>query len=154
MYIPLNPNQIEDCWNKLEKSLVSDRLCYIIVNKRPIENSSPRYFSPSDARELINRLKLMKYVQIGTHHLNLFPRHFAIELSSYTEGVLSDMITLDNSYEHINADISFIIEFTFLEMPILKTLIIPLKVDVNELLGSRFKIEIDEEKNVTKIIKY
>lgn len=153
MYIPIDPQKSEDYWGKLEKSLESNKLSYIIIDGKSIENTMSRCLSSTDVSKLISRLKLMDYVRLGSNHNNLMPCHFTLKLNkNKQEALLQDLIARDNSFEQINDDLFFIIDFSFFEIPTLKILRIPMKMETIS-ISSEFKIEIDKEFEEIKITK-
>jgi len=70
---------------------------------------------------------------------------------SYDEGIISELITCDDSIEQITRDINFIIQFVFFDCPKINKLIIPFKLDISNDID--FKVEIDQINNETKIIR-
>jgi len=150
MYIPIDPYKIDGYWEEFRRSLEAQKLAYVIINKRYV-NDEPHIASSSEIDELINRLKNVNYVRIGSQHMRPEPCHFSMKPISYDEGIISELITCDDSIEQITRDINFIIQFVFFDCPKINKIIIPFKLDIGNDID--FKVEIDRINNETKIIR-
>lgn len=78
MYLPIDPYKINGYWEEFRESLEVQKLVYIVINKHYID-SEPHIANSYEIDELINRLKLINYVRIGSHHMCPQPCHFSIK---------------------------------------------------------------------------
>lgn len=152
MYIPINPVKLEDSWQQFKKSIESQPLSYVIIDGEFISKSLPYYITSLEADNILLRLKNTGYVRFGFNKGTFVPCHFAVKMNRDHEGILNELITRDDSIEQVKSDIFFIVDFVFFELPLLKNLIIPFKIEITW-VGSEFKIDYNEKKKETLITR-
>lgn len=143
MYIPLDPNKLEGCWEKLKKSLSSNVFsCSIHDGKNYICAKNSSDFK-RNIEDIIDKMEKADYVRLGSNKMNFIPVHFAVNFLDYGKARLVELINSDNSKDTLKNDLALVIQFVFFDNKNLKELIIP--AIVYGIDDPDVKIKIDEE---------
>lgn len=133
MYLTLDPNKTNNFWEKFQHSIEANKYSYLIVNGKKNRETNTMNINLDVANEITARMKEADYVRLGASRLIPMPTHFAIKFYENNKGMLSELITIDDSFQEIWNAINLIIQISFYENPNLMELIIPMIVDgINE----------------------
>ncbi|MBA2655339.1 MAG: hypothetical protein H0U71_09805 [Gammaproteobacteria bacterium] len=142
MYIPLDPKKTNESWEKLKKSLISNKFTYTICKGENLISDLGNDMQQC-IKGIINRMKQADYVRLGSNRMILMPVHFAVNFISYNKAKLVELINLDDSENTLKNDLTLVIQFIFFENKSLKELVIPLIV--NDIEAINIEIEKDEK---------
>ena len=148
MYFLMDPNKKQEMWLKLEKSLTTEKNCFVITDGIYNPNASSKVISLEDARKFITKLKNLDYVRIGISKNYPLPPYFAIKCCSKTEVKIIEYITLTNQFDNIidekkiKKDLYLIADIAFFEKSDLKKILFPSKL--NPEISDIYQINIDE----------
>ena len=146
MYIPVDPDSIDYMWDKLLKSLFSQKNYLIVTAGHFNEKLSDNLLTQDIANEVVVNLKSRDYVRVGTSRLSPIPTHFAIDFADNV-GRLMELISLSLDEDNLLKDVSLICQFSFFENKNMKKLIIPFII--NGIKDPELRIENDFSKGTT-----
>lgn len=145
MYVPVNPDQMDNSWELFLESLIAKPGFSVVENGRSVLKK----LQSKCLEDIVYRFKKSDYARIGMNRSVIEPIHFAINFKSTSTAAISELITANGNYLTINKGIMLATQFVFFENTGLESLIVPMIV--NDLSDSVFAFDIDKEKGVTVI---
>lgn len=149
MYFPSDPNKNPALWEALRDGLLTSNILYIFENGKDQSASLSRKATSAEADVLINRMRSLGYVRIGVNRLTATPPHFGVSLSS--DGKIANLmeyLALDIEKDRPDRDISLLVDLMFYELPNLRKLVVPLRLEVIEISG--VGVDIDSHNGVAE----
>ncbi|MCI1837962.1 hypothetical protein ABFG95_02320 [Achromobacter sp. HNDS-1] len=149
MYFPSDPNKTPALWEALRDGLLTSNVSYVLENGKDQSAGLSRKATSAEADFLINRMRRLGYVRVGVSQLTATPPHFGVLLSSDGKVAnLMEYLTLDSAKDRPDRDISLLVDLMFYELPNLRKLIVPLRLEVIEIPG--VGVDIDSQHGVAE----
>ena len=141
MFLPIDPEKMSAIWASFSESLRETEHCFVVLDGRNNNPAAGRRLTSAEAEGVVQRMKLLNYVRIGTSKLNPVPPHFGLHVDGERRRAdLVEYFGLDCSADRIFRDLTLCVELAFFEIPFLEELAIPLACDeilVPGLLGRK-----------------